>query len=335
MGGALVISLDFELHWGVPDLVTAREYRARAPRLREAVPCLLKTFRARAIHATWATVGFLFHGTREELTAGLPRVRPGYADRRLDPYGLLDELGESEADDPSHYAASLVRDIAATPHQEVGTHTYSHYYGMEEGQTAEAFRADLEAAAAAARRLGITLRSLVFPRNQVNPAYLPICAQAGIVAYRGAGSHWLYRPRRYSEESQQRRAIRLADAYINLSGHHGHPMNPAAQWPVDVPASRLLRTHLRPLGALEPLRLRRFEKDLEDAAVRGRMYHLWLHPEEFGSSLERNRAFLECVLDRYIRLRERYGMESMSMAEAADRLASGRDKPVNTVQAVI
>lgn len=321
--GTLVISLDFELYWGVRDITSLPAYRLRAEQLRAAVPCLLNMFRERGMHATWATVGLLFFRSREELMAGLPRVLPDYADPELSPYPHLADLGPGEAEDPSHYAASLVRAIAETPHQEVGTHTFSHYYCLEEGQNAEAFRADLEAAAAASDSLGLTVRSLVFPRNQANADYLGICEQAGIRAYRGNSPHWLYQARQCARESQWRRALRLADAYLNLSGHNAYSLaGIGRQFPCNIPSSRLLRTHLRSLDMLEPLRLRRFLGDLDGAAARGEMYHLWLHPEEFGSSMERNRPFFERILDHFALLRERHGMETLNMGELAVRLAA-------------
>ena len=51
-------------------------------------------------------------------------------------------------------------------------------------------RTGLGAAIGAAQALGLTLRSLVFPRNQFNPAYLGICRRLGILAYRGVEAAW-------------------------------------------------------------------------------------------------------------------------------------------------
>ena len=45
----------------------------------------------------------------------------------------------NEADDPLHYAPSLIDDILRRRRQELATHTFSHCYCLEEGQTEEAF----------------------------------------------------------------------------------------------------------------------------------------------------------------------------------------------------
>jgi hypothetical protein len=156
--GRLVISLDFELHWGVRDSVRVDQYQQNLLGVRQAVPRLLELFRRHEIHATWATVGFLFARNREELLASLPDRRPAYARPVLDPYRALgDELGRDEHDDPYHYASSLLDMIEATTHQEIASHTFSHYYCLEEGQDVASFRDDLVAARAIAQRRGIIL----------------------------------------------------------------------------------------------------------------------------------------------------------------------------------
>ena len=66
--GVLVISLDFELHWGVRDLTPVDgPYRGNLLGAREAVPRMLELFERFEFGATWATVGFLFASTRDEL----------------------------------------------------------------------------------------------------------------------------------------------------------------------------------------------------------------------------------------------------------------------------
>ena len=143
--GALVISLDFELHWGVRDHVDRHDplYR-RLPEARRAVHDLTALFAARNIRATWATVGFLFASTRQELDAHLPNERPTYERPDLDPY--VETIGLDEEQDPEHLAGSLVELIATTAGQEVGSHTFSHYYCLDPGQEESMFRADLTAA---------------------------------------------------------------------------------------------------------------------------------------------------------------------------------------------
>ena len=59
---------------------------------------------------------------------------------------MIDRSGDSEADDPYHYALSMALRIAAVPGQEIATHTFSHYYCLEDGPSVQDFERDLEAA---------------------------------------------------------------------------------------------------------------------------------------------------------------------------------------------
>ena len=52
-------------------------------------------------------------------------------------------------------------------------------------------------------------------------------------------------------------------------------------------------------------------------AMRGEIFHLWWHPEDFGRNSERNLQFLRRVLAGFESLRREFGMLSLSMREAA------------------
>ena len=317
--GALVVSLDFELAWGVHDsLGSDGAYRANLVGAREAVPRLLELFDAYGIAATWATVGFLFAESRDELDAYRPSVLPTYADRRRDPYAV--RVGEGERDDPLHFAPSLLREIASVPRQEIGSHTFSHYYCLEPGQTEAQFDADLRAAVAIADARGFTLRSLVLPRHQVRPDYLPAIARAGFRVHRTNEPNLLSRPRAARHERLWVRGARLVDAFLPLTGANAVPWSataPDAHGLVDVRESRFLRPASARLAALEPWRVARIARAMRWAARRGQLLHLWWHPHNFGVRLEENLATLRALLDVFAELRERRGMRSLAMGDFA------------------
>jgi peptidoglycan/xylan/chitin deacetylase (PgdA/CDA1 family) len=321
--GIFTVSLDFELHWGTRDHRSIDDYGDNILGGRQAVPRLLELFEEFDVHATWAIVGFTLFPDVDTLAARLPAVLPRYEKANLSPYDSLDAVRSREA---AHYfAPELVERIRKSPRQEVASHTFSHYYCLEPGQTLEAFSADLRAMReAATERLGKGVQSLVFPRNQFNAAYVEECRAAGIKAYRGNPASWAYAPRAEEKETPLRRAVRLADSYLNLTGHHGYRLAElAAGSPFDVPASRFLRPYSRRLRALEPVRLRRIQKDLDHAAEHGLLYHLWWHPENFGRDMDRNLSFLRRVLAHFARLRDLGKMQSLSMGEVAELLEGG------------
>jgi peptidoglycan/xylan/chitin deacetylase (PgdA/CDA1 family) len=321
--GALVISLDFELHWGVRDhrRLDAEE-RKRLLAAREVVPEILSAFRDHSIRATWATVGLLFARTREEALNCRPERMPRYEQISLDPYG--EPIGRDEAEDPFHFAPSLIRMIAREPGQEMASHSYSHYYSLESGQSEEEFKADVASAKRIGENSGYRLRSYVFPRNQVRRSYLPILRQAGFCAYRGTEATPSKAPVTFSEQRKPwSRALRLADAYWDLNGPQTIAF-PSESKPAPVDASRYLRPFSPALRFLEDTRLKRIETAMQSAATEKRIFHLWWHPEDFAEYPERNVDFLRMVLQLFDWMRREHGMISLSMEDCADvhRLAS-------------
>jgi peptidoglycan/xylan/chitin deacetylase (PgdA/CDA1 family) len=307
-----VISLDFELMWGVRDHLDVAQYGANVRGVRQAIPRLLDLFEKSGIRATWATVGLLFCETRDELIASLPALRPSYLHKPLSNYEYLDEIGRDDNDDPHYFGFKLLKRIQSCPGQEIATHTFSHYYCLEEGQTPDQFKADIDAAVTVARRQGIELKSIVFPRNQYANEHLTIVRAAGLGVFRGNERSWLYRPSRGDAQSNVRRAGRLADQYVNLSGHHvQHPTRTGGL--TEVAASRFLRPYSRALAPLDNRRLSRIKRAMDAAVTERGIFHLWWHPHNFGANLEQNLAFLGAVINHFKSKRDVHGMRSARM----------------------
>ena len=321
--GALVISLDFEIHWGVRDHRTADSpYRANLLGERQAIPEMLRLFEAYGIHATWATVGMLFARTREEWRALSPRVKPQYTRPELYPYD--EPLGENEDADPLHFAPTLIQLIRDTPGQEIATHTFSHYYCLERGQTAETFAADLESAASAMARFGLPApESIVFPRNQRNAQYDGVLRKCGIKVFRGNQRSWMHAGGDGPGLTKLHRAFRLIDTYVGP--YHLVDWDEVAQHGglLDVPASFFFRPYSARLQALEKVRIRRLRRALRRAAEQGKIVHLWWHPHNFGSHLEENLGALEEVLTEFGTLQRSSGMQTLTMREVAQHVTAG------------
>jgi len=317
MAGILTISLDLELYWGVRDKVTLEQYRSNLLGVRQAVPALLDLFDRYEIHATWAVVGFLFFSSKAQLLASLPRRKPHYTNAGLSPYMVLDQIGNDENDDPFHYAPSLVRRILAPPPQELASHTFSHYYTLEPGQSLEDFREDLQAALQAAQGYGNRPTTIIFPRNQTHPEYLELCREMGFRVYRGNEEIWFYEAQSDAHLTLVHRTSRFLDTYFNIAGTHAYPVPELQDGLFNLPSSRFLRPYNQRLWFLEPLRRRRIVRSLKYAAQTDQIYHLWWHPHNFGVNLEQNLAFLESVLKTFDKFRHQYRMRSLNMAEVS------------------
>jgi peptidoglycan/xylan/chitin deacetylase (PgdA/CDA1 family) len=306
---ALVISLDFELFWGVTDCADPLRYGRNVEGEWRAVPAMLELFSRYGIKATWATVGMAMCRDWNEWNAIRPAQLPGYRDPGLSNY----RYGELARQHPRlFFARPLVQRILDTPGQELASHTYSHFYCNADGASSEEFAADMACARDIAAQFGVTLRSLVFPRNQMNIACLRRLPELGIQVVRGNRRHWLYRDGDQVPGGALGRAVRFADCWLAMlpSSTRGRRLENGL---VDVPASLFLRPWSSRLARLETLRVARLCAAMSAAAKSDGVFHLWWHPHNFGLHCERNLALLETLLQHHARLRDEHGMVSMSM----------------------
>ena len=195
MKGTFTISLDCELHWGGFEkwqlsgfgfrVSGLEDYNQYFLNTRKIIPEMLDLFSKYGIHVTWATVGLLMHENKKAMIQNFPLLKPTYQHPELSAYNFMERngIGENETEDPFHYADSLIAQIISIPNQELGSHTFSHFYCNEDGQTLEQFRADLKSAQQAASCYGVKLKSLVFPRNQFNDDYLKVCFEEGFAEF--------------------------------------------------------------------------------------------------------------------------------------------------------
>lgn len=312
---AFVLSLDFELFWGVYESRGA-EYYPAIERVFTVVPRLLDLFQRYEISCTWATVGAILLEDAEVFETHKPSRLPCYKNIALSPYKDVNNLALLNKN--LLFAPNLVGEICRTPGQEVGSHTFSHYYALEDGQSIEDFNADLEANLAAAAIYGLKLSSFVFPRNQFNQEYLEACSVAGFTAYRGNPDHWAYAAAAKDKFDIHKRFFRLVDAYIPVSGSMTHSLKLARDNNIyNVPASLFFRPFNRKLKILESLKLKRIKYAMRCAAKEGRLFHLWWHPHNFSSNTEENFFQIEEIIKYFKLLKSEYGMRSMSMGDIA------------------
>lgn len=311
--GTLIVSLDFELFWGMLDCCALEDYQDNVLGGRKAIPQLLELFQKYGIHATWATVGFLFAENYQELSRYFPENRPTYGDPALDAYSQFPKIGKNEEEAPCFYGPSLIRMVAQTPGQEIGSHTFCHYYCREKGQTAEQFAEDLQAAKAIARDKGYDLTSVILPRNQCEPEYTQVLRQCGFTAYRDEENDWIHEKIKFRPLL---RLLRLMDVYFPLTGQGGYtPKNEDGIW--NLVGSRMYKPILKPLKFMEGLKMRRIKRQMLHAAKNGLTFHLWWHPHNVGVMTQQHLQQLEEIFRYYTQLKETYGMQSLNMAEAA------------------
>lgn len=320
--GTLVISLDYELMWGMIDCATKDGYgQTNVKQVSEVINRMIALFEKYDVHATFATVGMIMYPNAKELLADIPQVHPSYQQSVMSPYEHDYILQIKPEEECLFFQPEVVKEICKHKGMEMGTHTYCHYYCWAEGQTTEQFDADIKKAVEVATRNGVDLKSIIFPRNQVSDEHLKICARNGITSYRGNALKYFDEPKS-KWEGIKNRLCRLLDAYINMGGMTSIPYGKLERKEglLNVCASRMLRPYSPKLSFLEGLRLRRIKKEMVHAAKNGEMYHLWWHPHNFGANMEDNLRILENIMKTYKDCHDKYDMQSLTMNEITTRL---------------
>ena len=295
MSASIVVSLDFELRWGLFDILRedAAAYRRNLLGVREVVPRLLEAFTARGVRATWAVVGAVACSGWDEWYARAPST-PRYDDVALrwnDAYRKLDPTGEL------HFAPDLVERVVATPGQEIASHTFSHVYLREPGFSRDDAIADADAMVRLFEdRWGSPPRSIVFPRNQIG--HVDVLRGRGIEAWRENPAQFYWGATSNAEKSRWIRALRFADSLLPM-GRRGAP--PSARR-----ASYFVRAGLpKALWRAHRARVRADARRLAD----GDVLHLWWHPHNLGGApaalVERVCTLLDEVQDAAPRARFR------------------------------
>lgn len=319
MSGKFIISLDYELMWGVRDKRNINTYGNNIANVPHVIYTLLELFSRYEINATFAIVGFLFAKNKEEIHAYLPKTLPNYSIQKLSPYtSYISSVGNDTSDVYNYGYDSLVKLKKARNH-EICSHTFSHYYCLEDGQSEESFKSDLESAISIAAKEDVIFKSIIFPRNQHNVEYNNVLLKNGIQVYRGNEKAWYYNPKKGKDDASIRRIFRLIDTYINISGHNCFSLNvPEKGRLINIPSSRFLRPYNPKFKILECLRLRRIKTSMTYAAKNNLMYHLWWHPHNFGAYQNENFDFLEKILKHYQKLKMKYNFTSCTMKKAAN-----------------
>lgn len=300
-GGRFIISLDFELHWGVFDTF-GDSYNENILGARLAILQILELFKRYEIEATWAIVGLLLNENKNDYLYYKPDLLPTYDDESLSAYNV--EIGESEFEDPLHYGISLARTIMSYPGQEIGSHSYSHYYCKAKGQTLKQFNRDLDASISITNdKLLKTCCSFVFPKNMVEEQYLSCLKDHGFSVFRDVGTS------KFKNQLLER-CFRYLNSYIKIARDQVHSVTEVGGVKATV-GSRFLRPHSSRL--LSYLMVERIKKELTFAAKNNSDYHLWWHPHNFGKNTNENLDNLEKLLISYTNLKENFGMKSVSM----------------------
>lgn len=281
----VVISLDFEMRWGMHDKLGLNmdAYRKNLENEPYIVLALLKLFKDRNLKVTWACVGALGCRNWDEYFARAPsppeyentalRVNPKYAE--MDPGGQL------------HFAPELLTAIHNSPGQELGSHTFSHIYMREPGIAGKDAVADMDAVISLWKeRFGAAPLSLVFPRNQI--AFLEEIRSSSIRIWRGNEKCWYLNKYELATNKALPRALRLLEA-INPFVRRACALDGDS-----TRSSLFLRVNIPSVAWL--MHRERIKNELR-ALRDGKIFHLWWHPHNLGSNVHLGLSRVEEILE--------------------------------------
>lgn len=306
--GAFVISLDVEMYWGVTGSKSIDEYSINILNEASAVCETLGLFKQYNIKGTWCIVGFLLAKNKKSLFKYLPYKKPVYSNLLDNTYTFYEKM--EDRDEKYFFNTSILKDLQNHPEQEIGSHSFSHYYSNQ-CTNEELFSEDVIANEKIFQAiLSIKPTSYVFPRNQVNTNHLKILKDNNFTCYRGNDKNEYY-----FSTSLKKRAIRLADSYINITGYHTHKCERLEKSLLfNVPASFILRPYSK-FRLLNKLQLMRLKKAMKHAAKNKELFHLWWHPHNFGNNIPGNISFLKNILEYYKILQHKYQFSNFTMSE--------------------
>ena len=325
MSSKFIISLDFELFWGVSASKKFSSYRKKIEETTDSLPLILNLFKEYDIHSTWAIVGMMMCENYNQWKELRPSIYPSYDNSKYSNY-LLDQEVKSYPE--LFFCRKLINMIKNTCGQEIGCHSYSHFYCTEPGSTLEQFEADLFCAKTLGTELGINLDSYVFPRNQSTSRHIQVLKNNGFKVYRGNPKTWLYKDGHNVKGGILGRGIRYLDAFIPLSGSN-FSMLQLQDGIINCPASFFLRAKTGNTNIFSYLHLHRIKKALLKAAITGSTFHLWWHPHNFGANIDENIDLLKDILEYYSMLSELYKIKSYSMIDYATEILNENSSTSN------
>jgi len=273
------VSIDFELMWGTADRPYSADFRSLCEiERREVVDRLLGLLQEYDISATWGVVGYLFLDRSENVN--LPRA-------------AIAHKGPAEL----FHGPDLVDRIRLCKvKQEIGSHSFCHIEMDESKCSPLAAESELAECVRQAGKLGIELKSFIFPRNLVG--HLDVLKRHGFTCYRGPEPHWY---------AKKRRAIRRLGHLFEIAAAKTPPSvvphEEGGIW--NIPGSMLFTPSFGARRCLPVwMRVLRARRGLDRAVSRNEIFHLWFHPTDLACRVDAMMDGLRRIFEHAARLRE-------------------------------
>lgn len=312
MRGDFTISLDFELLWGLAGW-TEKQIEDYSPRVKNSVEALKKILEVLSNHDIKVTIGYvgaMKFSNSDDLISFAGDFRPNYQNPIFSSYNSILPLID-KYDKKLFFCSDFLNELAKDSQIELASHTFSHFYCLENGVMKRDFEKDLKLM----NKLDNDLKTIIFPRNQISVEMLELCSKYGFTHFRGKLNHFLYDSAKTSNRYSIKGALRLIDTYIPYSGNQNFKGINAYGGLLSVPESSFLRPYSPILSFFDKFKVEKIKKMMSNAAKYGCSYHLWWHPHNFGLNMKENLFVLSSICEHYTFLNKKYGMESKFISE--------------------
>lgn len=261
---AVSVSADFELNWAFRGRSAEERDRLGATE-RQNVPYILSLLEELQIPITWATVGHLFLSSCS-CNGRAPHdamPRPPLNARWQGDWYKHDPCTDLQRD-PLWYAPDLIEQVMnSRVGHEIGSHTFSHIDFSSKTSNRELVEREIEESIDLMAPLGLRLRSLVYPFNNMGHSYHELLYRMGVIAVRHRDSR-----------------VRLSYPERSIDGVY------------KIYESMNLR-----MADLYDYR-DKAELFIGEAVERQSAYHLWFHPSDPRSVFEKEFYGIMSIIDQ-------------------------------------
>lgn len=314
--GIFVLSMDVELCWGAVD----KPYRLKKNKIyyeqaRDCIEKILMLLEKYNVSATWDIVGHLFLQKCDSISGQKHSDIP----RSIYPWYSKDWFEESpctdQEEDPLWYGLDIIKKIInCRIRQEIACHSFAHIPYGDRNTKRAAVQADLSNCIREAERLGLKLRSFVFPRNIAG--YIDELSNFGFEAYRGIEPAW-YK----AFPIKLRKICHVLDQFLPICPPVSLPENDQGLY--NIPGS-MFYLPMNGFRGLIPVKFRihKARKGIRRAIRDKKVFHLWFHPFNIATNQEKLLFGLEEVLEEVQSRRKNGELDTKSMDEIVDLINS-------------
>ena len=303
--GTLVISLDFEMRWGLIESIKSfQEYKKNILGVNKAVDGILDIFNKHEIHATWAFVGSILCDDYTDFIDTANGNIPQYNSGVDSPFSISKDIYDIEKE--QFFNKDLVNKIDKSLNQELASHTFSHLFLKEKGVSYNNFLLDNNSFNEICRRNKINnIKTIIFPRNQIN--FIEHFNKTNLKIYRGNQSDWYFNVAEKKHKRKLAKLFRFFDLHFSFKDRTVHIKSSNGIY--NLKSSMFLRPY--DLNILVKMRLKRIKQQMRIAKNNNRIFHLWWHPHNFGTNLNKN---LE-ILNEIMTYSNKIGLKSKNIGE--------------------